>query len=60
MREAIQLARDGMTAGQGGPFGAVIVKNGQIVGRDRHKFFKARSILMRLGRVSTISSSDKR
>ena len=33
LRGAIQLARDGMTTGQGGPFGAVIVKDGQIVGR---------------------------
>ncbi|WP_305067604.1 nucleoside deaminase [Tellurirhabdus bombi] len=33
IREAIQLAREGMEAGQGGPFGAVIVKDGQIVGR---------------------------
>ncbi len=33
LREAIRLARDGMNTGKGGPFGAVIVKNGQIVGR---------------------------
>ena len=33
LRGAIQLARDGMITGQGGPFGAVIVKDGQIVGR---------------------------
>ncbi len=33
LREAIRLARNGMTTGQGGPFGAVIVKDGQIVGR---------------------------
>lgn len=26
LREAIQLAREGMTTGQGGPFGSVIVK----------------------------------
>src|SRR5262245_18299795 len=33
MREAIRLAIDGVTAGRGGPFGTVIVKAGQIVGR---------------------------
>lgn len=33
LREAIQLARDGMNSGQGGPFGAVIVKDGVVVGR---------------------------
>lgn len=31
--EAIQLAIDGVSAGRGGPFGAVVVKDGQIVGR---------------------------
>jgi tRNA(Arg) A34 adenosine deaminase TadA len=33
MRAAIQLAIDGVAAGRGGPFGAVVVKEGQIVGR---------------------------
>ncbi|MVM35425.1 tRNA-specific adenosine deaminase [Spirosoma sp. HMF4905] len=33
LREAIQLAREGMTTGKGGPFGAVVVRNGEIVGR---------------------------
>ena len=32
MRRAIALARHGMTAGNGGPFGAVVVQNGIIVG----------------------------
>lgn len=32
MRRAIELARKGMTRGAGGPFGAVIVRNGEIVG----------------------------
>ena len=32
MRRAIELAREGMEKGAGGPFGAVIVKNGEIVG----------------------------
>jgi guanine deaminase len=33
MRAAIQLAIDGVSAGRGGPFGTVIVKDSQIVGR---------------------------
>jgi guanine deaminase len=32
MRRAIELARHGMNLGAGGPFGAVIVLNGEIVG----------------------------
>lgn len=32
MRRAIELAREGMRAGAGGPFGAVVVKDGGIVG----------------------------
>ncbi|MBB5350849.1 tRNA(Arg) A34 adenosine deaminase TadA [Haloferula luteola] len=32
MRRAIELARQGMHSGAGGPFGAVIVRDGQIVG----------------------------
>ena len=32
MRRAIALAQQGIDAGAGGPFGAVIVKNGDIVG----------------------------
>lgn len=37
MREAIRLSREGMESNQGGPFGAVVVKNGQIVGRGNNK-----------------------
>ncbi len=33
MLEAIRVALDGVAAGRGGPFGAVVVKDGQIVGR---------------------------
>ena len=33
MRAAIALAVTGMTRGDGGPFGAVVVKDGRIVGR---------------------------
>ncbi|MGB6223595.1 nucleoside deaminase [Haloferula sp.] len=32
MRHAIELARRGMLAGHGGPFGAVVVRDGEIIG----------------------------
>ncbi len=32
MRRAIEIAGEGMHAGSGGPFGAVVVRNGQIIG----------------------------
>jgi guanine deaminase len=32
MRRAIELARIGMNSGAGGPFGAVVVKEGEIIG----------------------------
>lgn len=37
MREAIQLAEDGMRAGRGGPFGCVIVRDGKVVGRGNNR-----------------------
>lgn len=37
MREAIRLSIDSMRAGNGGPFGAVIVKNGKIIARGSNK-----------------------
>ena len=33
MREAIRLSRQKMRTNQGGPFGAIVVRNGKIVGR---------------------------
>lgn len=37
MRRAIELARKGMDANMGGPFGCVIVKDGQIVGEGNNQ-----------------------
>lgn len=37
MQAAIQLAFEGMRSRQGGPFGAVIVKNGEIIGRGNNE-----------------------
>lgn len=36
MRAAIARARAGMNSNQGGPFGCVIVKNGEIIGRGNN------------------------
>ncbi len=36
MDEAIRLANECFETGEGGPFGAVVVKDGQIVGRGRN------------------------
>jgi guanine deaminase len=37
MRRAIELARMGMKAGAGGPFGAVVVKDGEIIGEGHNR-----------------------
>jgi guanine deaminase len=41
LREAIRLSKEKMAAGEGGPFGAVIVKNGEIVGRGWNRVTSA-------------------
>ncbi len=37
MRAAIEEGRKGMNANEGGPFGAIIVKDGQIIGRGHNQ-----------------------
>lgn len=37
MNEAVELSIKGMLNNEGGPFGAVVVKNGQIVGKGNNK-----------------------
>ena len=37
MREAVQLAEQGMRSGRGGPFGCVVVRRGKIVGRGSNR-----------------------
>jgi guanine deaminase len=37
MREAVKLAEQGMSSGRGGPFGCVIVRAGEIVGRGHNR-----------------------
>ena len=40
MEEAVRLAVEGMRAGHGGPFGAVVVKDGKIVGASYNRGFQ--------------------
>ena len=40
MRQAIALAKNGMLAGNGGPFGCVIVKDGAIIGKGSNMVLK--------------------
>ena len=37
MREALSLAETGMRSGRGGPFGCVVVRKGEIVGRGHNR-----------------------
>lgn len=37
MRKAIELSRKGMESFHGGPFGCVVVKNGEVVGRGNNR-----------------------
>ena len=37
MEMAIQLARENVSSGKGGPFGAVVVKDGEIIARARNE-----------------------
>ena len=41
LREAIRLSREKMEVGEGGPFGAVVVRNGEIVGRGWNRVTSA-------------------
>lgn len=42
MRRAIELARTGMGSGAGGPFGAVVVRDGEIVGEGYNRVVATR------------------
>jgi tRNA(Arg) A34 adenosine deaminase TadA len=42
MQAAIQMALDGVAVGQGGPFGAVVVRGGEIIGRGANQVLATR------------------
>jgi tRNA(Arg) A34 adenosine deaminase TadA len=42
MRHAIALAYQGMSGGHGGPFGAVVVKDGEIIGQGHNRVLSAK------------------
>ena len=42
LREAFRLAREGMADGRGGPFGAVVVRDGEIVARGANRVVRGR------------------
>ena len=42
LREAVELARESLTDDAGGPFGAIIVLDGRIVGRGRNRVLAQR------------------
>ncbi len=37
IKEAVRLARENVPTGKGGPFGALVVKNGEIIGRGANQ-----------------------
>ncbi|WP_219641032.1 nucleoside deaminase [Cohnella sp. CFH 77786] len=37
MKEAVRLAAENVTSSHGGPFGAIVVKDGKIIGRGRNE-----------------------
>ena len=46
MRMAINEARKGIRAGHGGPFGAVIVKDGEVIARGHNRLIQNDSVLL--------------
>lgn len=40
MKRAIELAREGMNTGQGGPFGAIVVRQSEIIGEGWNQVLK--------------------
>lgn len=42
MKESVRTAREGMEKGEGGPFGAIVVRNGEIIGRSSNRVFSTK------------------
>ena len=51
LREAIRLSEENMNAGKGGPFGALVVKDGKIVGAKLFDRIKAKEHVVHAKRV---------
>ncbi len=58
MSEAIGEALEGIALGHGGPFGCVIVKNGEIIGRG-HNMVLAENDSTAHGEITAIRSAEK-
>ena len=59
MAEAIREALDGISHGHGGPFGSVIVRDGEIVGRGHNKVLKNHDPSAH-GEIAAIRSAGRR
>ncbi|OPZ76162.1 MAG: Guanine deaminase [Alphaproteobacteria bacterium ADurb.Bin438] len=59
MGEAIKLSKKNVTSGHGGPFGAVIVRNGEIIGKSQNKVLKNNDPTAH-GEVSAIRDACKK
>ena len=59
MTEAIEEALDGITNGHGGPFGCVIVKDGEIIGRG-HNMVLANNDSTAHGEMTAIRDAEKK
>ncbi len=59
MKEAIKEAERGITNGDGGPFGAVVVKDGVIVGKGHNKVLKNNDATCH-GEMVAIKSASKK
>lgn len=58
MKIAIEEARTGITAGHGGPFGCVIVRDGKVVGRGHNEVIKQNDPTCH-GEVTAIRDASK-
>ena len=59
MQEAVAEAREGILGGEGGPFGCVIVKDGEIVGRGHNQVLSLKDPTCH-GEVQAIRAACKR
>ncbi len=58
MKKAVDEARAGITAGDGGPFGCVIVKDGKIIGRGHNQVIKKKDPTLH-GEIVAIKNACK-